>query len=249
MKNKQKKQDVRLIALDMDGTLLDANHRVSEENKKAITAARNQGVEVILSTGRHFSTCNDYAKSLELSSYLITVNGSEIWTASGELVERQLLDIPLIKMLVDLHKKHKTSAWMTSTDQVFRGEVPDDLDAHQWLKFGFDIDDEQVKQLIMDELSINESLEVSNSSLTNIEVNAVGINKARAIEKVCQRLNITMDQVMAIGDSLNDIKMIEEAGLGIAMGNAQEDVKKVADWITSTHTESGVAHAIEKWVL
>ncbi len=71
-----------------------------------------------------------------------------------------------------------------------------------------------------------EDVEVSNSSLTNIEVNAVGVNKAAAIEKVCERIGITMDQVMTAGDSLNDIKMIELAGLGIAMGNAQEPVKK-----------------------
>ncbi|MRH44591.1 HAD-IIB family hydrolase [Aquibacillus halophilus] len=249
MKINQKNHDIRLIALDMDGTLLDADHRVSDENKKAITEARNKGVEVILSTGRHYSTCNEYAKELGLSSYLITVNGSEIWTASGELVDRQLLDLSLIQLLVDLHKKHNTSVWMISTEKVWRGEVPDNLDAHQWLKFGFDIEDEQVMKLVMDELEINESFELSNSSLTNIEVNAAGINKARAVEKVCHHLGITMDQVMAIGDSLNDIKMIEEAGLGIAMGNAQTDVKDVADWVTSKHTEDGVAKAIRNWVL
>ncbi|WP_158235056.1 HAD hydrolase family protein, partial [Pseudomonas sp. 2822-17] len=80
-------------------------------------------------------------------------------------------------------------------------------------------------------------------------INAVGVNKAAALEKVCQRLNITMDNVIAMGDSLNDLAMITEAGLGVAMGNAQETVKQAADWVTDTNNEAGVAKAIHKWVI
>ncbi len=130
------------------------------------------------------------------------------------------------------------------------GETPEDIEAHEWLKFGFDTDaPPEIKEKINQTLSEWEDVEVSNSSLTNIEVNAVGVNKAAAIEKVCERIGITMDQVMTAGDSLNDIKMIELAGLGIAMGNAQEPVKKAADWVTASNDEDGVALAIEKWVL
>ncbi|MDL4841803.1 Cof-type HAD-IIB family hydrolase [Aquibacillus rhizosphaerae] len=242
-------KNIRLIALDLDGTLLDENQEISEINRKTIELARQQGVEVIISTGRHYSTCSKYAKELGLSSYLITVNGSEIWKVSGELVDRQLIDVSLVEMLVQLHKKYKTYAWMTSTNQIWRGELPDQLEAHEWLKFGFDTDNPSVKQVIIDELAKHSTLEVSNSSQTNIEVNAVGINKAVAIEKVCEHIGITLNEVMTVGDSLNDIKMIEAAGLGIAMGNAQEQVKEAADWVTGKNTENGVAQAIKHWVL
>ncbi|WP_256439069.1 Cof-type HAD-IIB family hydrolase [Sediminibacillus dalangtanensis] len=243
------KLDIKLIALDMDGTLLNSNEEVSEANRKAITAARNNGVEVVLSTGRHRSSCEAHAVSLNLSSYLITVNGSEIWTSEGELVSRQSLDIETIKKLVDLNERYGTRAWMASTEKVFRGEFPADLEGYEWLKVGIDIDSEEVKNRILEELEGNDLLELSNSHPMNIEINAVGINKARALEKICGLMGITLDQVMTVGDSLNDIKMIQEAGLGVAMGNAQEEVKQTADWVTTDNNHDGVAKAIEHWIL
>ncbi|MDX8046880.1 Cof-type HAD-IIB family hydrolase [Gracilibacillus sp. S3-1-1] len=242
------KKDIKLIALDMDGTLLGNDHQVSETNKKAIQKAREKGVEVIISTGRHYQTSSDIAKELDIH-YLITVNGSEVWTMTGELIARQTLDARVIEKLVELKEKHQTWAWLSSTDQIWRGEVPEDILAHQWLKFGFDTREQQTKDKIWQTIESWEGIELSNSSPTNIEVNAVGVNKAAAIEVVCERLDINMSQVMAMGDSLNDIKMIEQAGLGVAMGNAQEKVKSVADWETTSNHQDGVARAIEEWVL
>ncbi len=242
------KKDIKLIALDMDGTLLNNKHKVSEENKRAIIEAREKGIEVIISTGRHFSTSSIIAKELDIH-YLITVNGSEIWTMTGELIARQLIDPALVKKLVALQKKHNTWMWLTSTEEIFRGEAPEEIDAHEWLKFGYDVKKDDVRKEIMDELATYDDIELSNSSLTNIEVNAIGVNKAVAIEKVCERLGITMDNVMAMGDSLNDRKMIEQAGFGIAMDNAQPEVKKIADWVTDANHQDGVAKAIRRWVL
>ncbi|WP_407270817.1 Cof-type HAD-IIB family hydrolase [Radiobacillus sp. PE A8.2] len=243
------KKDIRLIALDMDGTLLNEGNQISQANYNAIQKAREQGVEVILCTGRHYITTHEFAKELGLTSYFVTANGSEIWTAAGELVDRQVIDVAIIEALVELHKKYQTYAWMASTKEVFRGEAPVNIADYQWLKFGFDTTDNSIKQKIIEELAADNRIELSNSSLTNVEVNAVGINKAMAIEKVCEHLNITMDHVMTMGDSLNDIRMIEEAGLGIAMGNAQEQVKRAADWVTTSNEEDGVANAINHWIL
>ncbi|UOQ84539.1 Cof-type HAD-IIB family hydrolase [Gracilibacillus salinarum] len=242
------KKDIQLIALDMDGTLLDNNHQVSEQNKQAIQQAKAKGVEVIISTGRHYQTSADIAKELGVH-YLITVNGSEIWTMTGELIARQTVDAEIIKKLVDIKEEHQTWAWLSSTENIWRGEVPEDLLVHQWLKFGFDTDNPETKEKIVKTISSWNDIEVSNSSPTNIEVNAVGVNKAAAIEVVCERIGINMSQVMSMGDSLNDIKMIKEAGTGVAMGNAQDEVKQAADWITTTNNQDGVAKAIEKWVL
>ncbi|UOQ48883.1 Cof-type HAD-IIB family hydrolase [Gracilibacillus caseinilyticus] len=242
------KKDIQLIALDMDGTLLDNNHQVSEQNKQAIKQAKAKGVEVIISTGRHYQTSGDIAKELGVH-YLITVNGSEIWTMTGELIARQTVDAEIIKKLVDIKEEHQTWAWLSSTENIWRGEVPEDLLVHQWLKFGFDTDNPETKEKIIKTISSWNDIEVSNSSPTNIEVNAVGVNKAAAIEVVCKKIGITMSQVMAMGDSLNDIKMIMEAGTGVAMGNAQDEVKQAADWVTEANHQDGVAKAIEKWVL
>jgi len=244
-----KKPDIKLIALDMDGTLLDDRHEVSDENRRAIKEAEKRGVRVVLSTGRSLKTARDYVLSLELSSYLVTVNGGEIWGPNGELVQRSKVDTEHIQWMFELSKKHKTGFWATSSENVWRNNMPEDLFSQEWIKFGFHIEEDEIRESVLKELQDKGLFEISNSSLKNIEVNALGINKAVGLQKVCDLLGISMDNVMAVGDSLNDIAMITEAGLGIAMGNAQETVKEAADDVTGTNQDSGVAQAIEKWVL
>ncbi|MDN4071859.1 MULTISPECIES: Cof-type HAD-IIB family hydrolase [Fictibacillus] len=242
-------KEIKLIALDMDGTLLNDEQEISEGNRMAIREAQAEGVHVVLSTGRSLMTCRDYAKSLELNSYLVTVNGSEVWDSNGNLIERTLLHNDHIEAMMELTKKHSAQFWAVSTDKVWRETFPENCAEMEWLKFGFNIADDEVRKLVLEELAKNKELEISNSSLTNIEVNAVGINKARALDRVCRDLGITMDHVIAMGDSLNDIAMITEAGIGVAMGNAQDVVKDAADWVTGTNVEDGVAQAIRHWVL
>ncbi|MCC2931332.1 MULTISPECIES: Cof-type HAD-IIB family hydrolase [Bacillus] len=241
--------DIKLIAIDMDGTLLNDEQLISDENRKAIREAEDKGVYVVISTGRTLMTCRELAESLELSSFLITANGSEIWDSNFNLVERKLLHTDHIKMMWDLRNKHNTNFWASTVNKVWRGEFPENITDHEWLKFGFDIEDDDIRNEVLAELRKNKELEITNSSPTNIEVNALGINKAAALAKVSEKLGFTMEHVMAMGDSLNDIAMIKEAGLGVAMGNAQDIVKETADWITDTNIEDGVAKAIRHWVL
>ncbi|KZE14816.1 Cof-type HAD-IIB family hydrolase [Priestia aryabhattai] len=243
------KKEFKLIALDMDGTLLNNQQEVSEENRAAIAKAQEQGVHVVLSTGRSLLTCREYAQSLQLSSYLITVNGSEIWDESGQLVERKLIDASNIEKMWNLTQEHKLNFWAVTTDKVWRDEFPEDIASQEWLKFGYDIPDDALREEVLKQIAGISDFEISNSSLTNLEINALGINKAKGIMTVCERLGISMDEVIAMGDSLNDMAMIEAAGCGIAMGNAQEAVKEAADWVTDTNVNNGVAKAISHWVL
>lgn len=242
---------IKLIALDMDGTLLKNDHTISDYTRKIIKKAQQQGVKVMVSTGRPLINCQEIVESLELASYLITVNGSEIWDSDLNLIDRTMIDVDHINQMYELAKKHGTHFWSSTVGGVWNKNTtfPERLEEHEWLKFGFDIEDDEVRETIREELALNHSLEVTNSSETNIEVNAAGINKAAAIRKVCRRLNITMDEVMTVGDSLNDLAMIKEAGIGVAMGNAQQAVKKAADWVTDTNEQDGVAKAIEKFAL
>lgn len=241
--------NIKLIAIDMDGTLLNDDQLISDENRNAIREAEDKGVYVVISTGRTLMTCRELAESLKLSSFLITANGSEIWDSNFNLVERKLLHTDHIKMMWDLRNKHNTNFWASTVNKVWRGEFPENITDHEWLKFGFDIEDDDIRNEVLAELRKNKELEITNSSPTNIEVNALGINKAAALAKVSEKLGFTMENVMAMGDSLNDIAMIKEAGLGVAMGNAQDVVKETADWITDTNIEDGVAKAIRHWVL
>ncbi|GAF64750.1 putative hydrolase [Bacillus sp. TS-2] len=243
------RKSIKLVALDMDGTLLNTSHEVSVENQRAIREAREQGVEVILCTGRSLNTSSKYAKSLELNSYHITVNGSEIWGPTGEILERVTLETSDIETFFELMNTYKTGYWAVTEKQVWNGELPENIHEHTWLKFGFNFDDEITRDQLLEDIHSKGTYEISNSHPLNIEVNVLGINKANAIKKVCEKLQISMDEVLTCGDSLNDLAMIKEAGVGVAMGNAQEIVKKEANWITATNNEDGVAKAIDKFVL
>ena len=242
-------RNIKLIAIDLDGTLLNEAHQISVENQAAIKEAEKQGVHVVISTGRSKITSQDLVDSLSLHTYVINVNGSEIWDEDGTLMERQLLDTIHIEQMWKLKEKYQTTCWATTVCNVWKEPFPKDFASYEWLKFGFDIKDNALRELILSELAKNDALEITNSSLTNIEINAKGVNKARAIEKVCQRIGITMENVLAIGDSVNDLAMIQQAGIGVAMGNAQQIVKDAADWVTTTNVENGVAKAIRTWAI
>jgi len=240
----------KLIALDMDGTLLDDNLKVSDENILWIKKAMDNGVTVILSTGRGHINAINYADELQLNTPMITVNGSEIWETPRKLLTRTLMDSKHIEMLYQLSRQYNNMwFWAYQTNGVLLNrdnwhEVTKPLHQYEWLKFGYYSENLHELHAVRDEISSWNSLEITNSSPFNIELNALGVSKASALEKLCLHLGITTDEVIAMGDSLNDIKAIELVGAGVAMGNAQDAVKEKADYITDTNNEHGVAKAI-----
>lgn len=238
-------KDIRLIALDMDGTLLNQNHEISSENKKAIENAKADGIEVVISTGRPYKHIEQYIDELNLDSYFVTINGGEVWDGAGNLLERHLLATEHVGLMWNLVNTYKTNYWAITTTGLYHNNYPENrkIDRDEWVKFGFEIADDHIRNTIQLELK-KHNLEVTNSSPTNLEVNPAGINKGSALEGICKRMNLSMEQVMAIGDSLNDLAMIQKAGIGVAMGNAQETIKKAADWTTTTNLDDGVAKAI-----
>lgn len=144
--------NIKLIAIDMDGTLLNDEQLISDENRNAIREAEDKGVYVVISTGRTLMTCRELAESLKLSSFLITANGSEIWDSNFNLVERKLLHTDHIKMMWDLRNKHNTNFWASTVNKVWRGEFPENITDHEWLKFGFDIEDDDIRNEVLAEL-------------------------------------------------------------------------------------------------
>ncbi|MUT68523.1 Cof-type HAD-IIB family hydrolase [Paenibacillus sp. NEAU-GSW1] len=246
--------DYKLIALDMDGTLLNEQSEISKENGEWIQRALDAGITVSFSTGRGFRSALPFAEQLKLETPMITVNGSEVWQKPHVLHKRTLLSPGYVKRLHEVAQQHPgTWFWAYTTEEVFNLErwinPATDYEAHHWLKFGYYTEDEQVRQRIYDEVAEWGALEITNSSPWNWEMNAKGITKASAIRELCSLMGIEMSQVVAVGDSLNDIAAIREAGLGVAMGNAQEAVKEAADAVTLTNDEHGVAEVIKRYVL
>ncbi|WP_217588466.1 Cof-type HAD-IIB family hydrolase [Lentibacillus saliphilus] len=241
--------EIKLVALDMDGTLLNSTGDVSDYTKDVIGEALERHVHVVLSTGRPLDYCYPHAEALNLSSFLVTANGGEIWTMDKQLLERHLLDPEVVKNMYALTEHLGLNTWMFTTEKVYFDEKPNDFLAEEWLKFGAHTDEIAKLDQFIKEVSYYDGLELTNSLPTNVEVNPKGVSKASALKRVCREIGITMDQVMAVGDSLNDMKMIQESGIGVAMGNAQEAIKKAADTMTDTNDHDGVAKAIQKYVL
>lgn len=240
----------KLIALDMDGTLLNEDKKISAENQAAIREASAQGKVVIMSTGRGAISAMPYIRELGLSTPLVVVNGSEVWASPDTLLKRTLVPIETIRNLHQLAVDHDCWWWAYSVAGVFNRESEGlDMNGHEWLKFGYFTDNAEKLQRIREVVSSWGTLEITNSHPSNLEMNPLGISKATGVETVCQFLGIAMSEVIAMGDSENDIAMIREVGLGVAMGNAQDVVKRIADITTVTNDEHAVAHIIRTYLL
>ena len=239
----------KLIALDMDGTLLNSDKKISEMNRKWIERAVEHGYTVMFATGRGVQTASPYVEELGLRSPLISVNGGEVWEAPKVLLRRHEMKLDHIRELLDLAEREDCWYWAYTTEGMFnKTRWVDDPASFKWLKFGFYSEDAEQLARIRELVEATGFYEITNSHVFNIELNPAGISKASGIQEVCKLLEIRMEEVIACGDSLNDLAMIRAVGLGVAMGNAQEEVKLAAKAVTATNDEDGVAEVIRTYL-
>jgi len=242
----------RLIALDMDGTLLNEEKQVSEENRKWIAEAEKAGITVIFSTGRGRQSAMPYMELLGLTGPMVAVNGSEVWKEPGKLHKREPMPVEWIRELRQLALHYDVWYWSYAVEGIFNREnwpVTDGaVESMTWLKFGYYTENAAKLPAIRETLEGCGKLEITNSHPCNLELNPKGITKASGLREVCSILGLDMSQVIAMGDSVNDLSMIREAGLGVAMGNAQELIKAEADIVTASNEEDGVARVIRKYI-
>lgn len=239
----------RLLALDLDDTLLTKDKRVSDENKKWIQRAEDAGTTVMFATGRGRQKVKQLLEELELSGPMVLVNGAEVWAGPEELLERYFIKKDDIYKLHDLAIRHKAKFWGYSVDSLTKvKDWNDDMFDVGWLKFGIRQDDLPTIDKIRAQAQELPNVEITRSATVNMEVSLKGISKASGVKKVCEHMGIDMTDVMAVGDNLNDLQLIQSAGLGVAMGNADPVLKKVADVVTDHHEQNGVAEAIKRYL-
>ncbi|GGE26906.1 5-amino-6-(5-phospho-D-ribitylamino)uracil phosphatase YcsE [Pullulanibacillus camelliae] len=241
---------IRLLALDMDGTTLNETNQISAENQKWIQKAMDAGIMVMFATGRPLQEIVSYREQLDLHSPMVLLNGSEVRDADGVCIERHFLNPEDVEKLHQLAMSYQTWFWgYTSEGPVKREKWQEAFLSRHWMKFGLRSDDHQVIQEVMSTIKSWGNLKVTSSNWNNVEVNPMGVSKASGVRKVCERYTMSMSEVMAIGDSLNDYPLFEEVGLSVAMDNAHEELKQIADKKTASNTEDGVAKAIEQFLL
>ncbi len=281
---------MKLIAIDMDGTLLGDARQVTIENAKAVKEAQHRGITVVVATGRDEREARKPLKDAGILCPVISVNGAETRDENG----RVLVTLPLAKQevleIIDVLQAHDVyfelytnhgaytddyeSAIQIVIDVLTSAGSKDDVETMRAIaKERFDSGAviltksykaliEQENTVLMKVLAFSQNdvkreaakqvlmnrgeLAISSSASDNIEITSIDAQKGRAVAAFASTLNISMDEVMVIGDSFNDVSMFEVAAIKVAMGNADPEIKELASFVTKTNEEDGVAFAIRE---
>jgi HAD superfamily hydrolase (TIGR01484 family) len=238
----------RLIALDLDGTLLTDDKRIADSTKLWVGKAADAGVIVTFATGRGRQDALSFVRELDLDSPMVFLNGAEIWGGPGQLLERHFMDTEDIYRLHQLTAETGCCFWGYTVETLIQNDWSNDMLHQEWMKYGMYCDDVDLMAQLRDYVDSWGTVEVTCTSDANMEVTARGITKARGVRRICEQIGIEMEAVMAVGDGLNDLDLIEGAGLGVAMGNAAEELKRAADFVTESNEDDGVVLAIRRCI-
>ena len=267
---------IKLVAIDLDGTLLNSDHQVSEENKRAIQKAKDQGVKIVLVTGRPLKGMLSILEECNLTEegdLGLTYNGGLVqWTRTGETLREitlskedvqdvyrlsQDLDLPCNFIDLDTvyeppypegkpsqYHKHMKALPYKPLDMV---TFPESFAIHKivmcWHQEELDEKIKDIPQVYHDRYTIMKSRD------NLLEVLPKTVDKGKGLILLSELLDISLDDMMAIGDQENDLAMVQTAGTGVAMANATDIVKDAAQIVTKSNDEHGVAYAIEQYVL
>lgn len=264
----------KIVGLDLDGTLLNEEKEITSYTKDVLKKARELGVYTVLASGRPLSGMVRYLEELDLKSendYVLAFNGSLVQNVKTKeiisynmITGQDLLDLYELsqKLNVNIHAFTKTKLITPKISEFteleakingleihvtdFNGILPDD----DIIKVMF-IDEPSILQAAIDKLDkgLYEKYTVVRSAPFFLEFLHKSANKGCGLESLANYLGIKQEEVMSFGDAGNDMHMIKYAGKGVAMGNAFDEIKEIANYITKTNDEDGVAYAIEKFIL
>ena len=269
-------KEIKLILLDLDGTLLTTDKKISARNYAALEQAAAKGIYIVPCTGRFFAGIPEDIRNLPFLHYAITINGAEIYDAradrsihsaliscqrAGEIFSA-LDSLPVIYDCfqdgwgwmdqtfydqADLYEMGEVLAVyirkMRTPVENFKQTIKERNRGVQKIQM-FYRDMELHRRMLQELKQWFPDLVVTTSLTNNIELNSHDAHKGNALLELCRHLNIAPSETMAFGDGLNDLTMLKTAGIGVAMGNAAQEVKDVADFVTDTNDNDGVAQSV-----
>ena len=287
---------IKLIAIDIDGTLLNSHGEVPDKNKQAIKQALEKNIDVVLTSGRMPKAIMPIANEVCANKYLISGNGALVYDIQkDEIVYNNYMSKEKVLEIIDLCEKNSVfyniytnNSILTKSlsynilfyynenkkkaeDKKIKINIVDDMysyiknyNGEDLLKITICDNDNMIFNSIINKLKKIKKidvLEVGHMSRKIIqhgtqdfeisyfytEITNENVNKWSAIEELIKKMGITKEEVMAIGDNINDKEMIENAGVGIATGNGSPAIKEIADVVVSSNDQSGVAEAIKKY--
>lgn len=271
------KNKYKLLVTDIDGTLQSETGEISLEDRAALMSIRERGMQVAVSTGRITTACRDLFELLSLEGYHIFCDGALVSDITGKsIIYQQALGDELVQETIDFAHTHNVYLELATGAEYFVEQETEATLVHSKLlnmepqvvnfaelKVKSDIIKENLVKVCPDEeegISAFREMFSGRTSISRVNIPrfpgvdfinivACDVSKGRATERLARHLGITMDEVVALGDGMNDVSIIAIAGLGIAMGSAPEAVKKAADYVTLDAMHNGVAYAIKKFLL
>lgn len=264
----------KMIVLDLDDTLLRDDHTISERTKQVLMQAQENGVKVVLASGRPTFAMVHIAEELSLhqyGSYILSFNGGKITNfRTKEDVFVSTLAKEVSHRLYDLSRRENVYIHTYIQDEIITAD-DNEYSRKESMITGLPI---KIVENFKDAVTVPvikllmvenpEKLQVVEAKLQKefedefsimrskpyfLEFTEKGVTKGTSLQALIDQLGITREEVIAIGDSYNDVSMIEFAGLGVAMGNAPDDIKELADYVTDTNMNDGVAKVVENFVL
>ena len=269
--------DIRLLVLDIDGTIVDESNRIRDSVAQAINSAQRRGVAVALATGRRYGSSLHAYNSIGSTLPLICYEGALIRVPNTGFVHRHWpLEPRVAAQMLDYTERLRLNGHLSvhfyieddlyisnlndASIKYFEGSTVEPIvvsDLRQLLnrattKVMALSDDAQVIAGLSSQLknSYCRTQVSQHKSVTFLEAFHPAVNKRLAVSYLAEEImGLRPENVMAIGDDFTDIEMIQYAGIGVAMGNAPVAVKASADWVTTTIEKDGVARAVERWIL
>lgn len=261
-------QAIKIIAIDIDGTLLDDHYQCDRETQEMLQKLQQEGIHILLCTGRPLRTTKKMAEELGISSYLITDNGAVVYHMPTEttLVNRSFspsvyqevisvleqtklhLDVTSLTGMYALpHDKEVSSMYVKYRAQpvVLTSMAPV---TEPIVKATLFAGPEEIEKVMLDlpEKLHHLPIQCFRSGPTFIDVIHAESSKGNALHFLSHHLGIASEMIMAIGNYYNDLDMIRLAGVGVAMGNAPDDVKQASTFVTDSNNEQGVRKAIQR---
>lgn len=267
--------DIKLLVLDIDGTLTNSQKEITKETKRAIKQIQERGHKVMLASGRPTPGMRRFEKELELEKYggyLLSFNGGRIINCrTGEVVFQKMFPSILLPQAYRFAKDNKCGLITYLGDRIISAGPSDQyielesringmpvVPVNDFLGF---VDFEVNKLLMTAEperaekyveilnQKYGDMISVYRSEPFFIEWMPKGIDKATSIDRMLSTVGLTRENTICCGDGYNDLTMIEYAGVGVAMANAQEKVKETADYITASNDEDGIVQVIDEFIL
>lgn len=261
----------KMLVLDLDDTLLNDDHKISDENVAMLLKAKEQGILVILASGRPTPAMIDYAVALGLDdSYMISYNGAVITNLkNNEIIFEQMLTQEQIHELYEYSVQNKTHIITYMNGEVVSETNSKYIDVELKITglqhnkvndFKAAVKSSAVKCILLEEPSYLKTVEqdlklamphlsVCMSKPFFLEVAQNGIDKGASVKFLADKLNILQSEVIAVGNAGNDLSMIEYAGLGVWVDNVDEHLRDKADFIVATNNNNGVAEVVRRFIL